>query len=93
VSLQTLGQCESGQGNVADSFVHEAQALSWSLYDNAEGCSLRQRRGRHTRRRPGHTGYLMDCDIYAEEGCIADQSSIWISKLRDEASDLLLQPL
>jgi hypothetical protein len=33
----------------------------------------------------------MDCDVYAEEGRIADQSSVWISKLRDEAGDLLLQ--
>jgi hypothetical protein len=91
VSCQTLGQCKSCQGNVTDPFVHEVQTLSWLLDYNTEGRSMCQRRGRHTRCRLGHTGYLMDCDVYAEEGCIADQSSVWISKLREEAGDLLLQ--
>jgi hypothetical protein len=93
VSLQTLGQCESCQGNVTDPFVHEAQALSWPLDDDAEGRSVRQRCGRHTRCCLGHTGYLMDCDVYAEESRIADQASVWTSELRDETGDLLLQSI
>jgi hypothetical protein len=89
--IQTLGQGQGCQGGIANPFVYKAPPLAWACCHDAESHGARQRCRHHTRCRLGHTGYLVDGDVHTQKRRVAKQSLVWLSKLRNNAGDLLLQ--